>query len=1023
MSMPAQKIRPAREQYDKMTDGFFKKRLQRKIKPQKEVLMEKTLAKYHQEQVRQEQAAQKELQETIQKELEAKAQKRKAELNKLQRNAGFMDEWLEKGLKEWRINILKKKQREKEDEKFQLRQAEMTLTMLQKTKQDAKDETYREIIDFEKRLPKKSPTRAVPVPEDAEIAEPSPASEAKTSPTLEKMTTAKSFGKYMQVGYNKEREQRRRKMLMDQGKMQRELEAKRREDDLVEKMNRLSRQEQELEYEAWRTSQCKAVIVENRKLREARYQKREDLDTEVAVIREEEALTGLRAQLERVVSIEQERAENYTVARKQFKRNANAIACQEFFDLVFDLADEAFKHQQTLDSAELDPRNWREWTQLFVDKLPMAANSPITYGTEKVKDQKLEIANARLDYLELLDYLGSRYQWARTQLGAEGAAKLINNFELGNAVRTLITLSYPPLPQPDRPKIPLDVKLKLSIIGYAYGGKKTQARLLASKHGISLISLEELIQAALKESEPLQLDDLPMAEDSKKAPAAAAKVEPDPALKQIGLEIREALIAGKEVSDLVAVKLIMHELRKKFGFTSRQDYYNSSKQNLSSVKPHEKISVEEAAAPAIIPPETTQPAAAEIKEENQEIRIEKNEQNEQQPEPEAEPAKVKGFILVDFPSTLNQAKLLEEALSGYICPEDKEIEIKEQLLSESAILAEPTPLAAPPKKLIPSGLDAVLWLKTTKTECIKRAFWLKKDVKNDTMYHVLYNPPPTSSNDIVEKLQTSADSELPNAMLTDRHIAFEMAISALAKWLRQFGDEKRARCLLQEIETPAQDPAKPLEGAAAESINSVHSMISEVVNKVMLANTEEEQAFVNKVAAEIDFERSVAAAKLDFEQRSMTYEDQLAHKIVELERKKAEEAAEAERAEKLAKEAKKEAKKDSKKEAKKAPPAAAEEAKKAAAEAEQKKVAPEEPKLEPPTVPEILAKLAEEKPKEVPAVQIEDSFKRISNNFFLSFAAAMVANTQKINSGPTRNVENRQQNIYRKCEEKHETYP
>ena len=39
---------------------------------------------------------------------------------------------------------------------------------------------------------------------------------------------------------------------------------------------------------------------------------------------------------------------------------------------MFDIADEAFKHQQTLDSAEIDPRNWHEWLQLFIDGLPLA---------------------------------------------------------------------------------------------------------------------------------------------------------------------------------------------------------------------------------------------------------------------------------------------------------------------------------------------------------------------------------------------------------------------------------------------------------------------------------------------------------------------------------------------------------------------------------------------------------------------------------------------------------------------------
>jgi len=39
-------------------------------------------------------------------------------------------------------------------------------------------------------------------------------------------------------------------------------------------MKRQSKQEEELGYESWRTNQCQTVIEENRKLREAKYDKR-----------------------------------------------------------------------------------------------------------------------------------------------------------------------------------------------------------------------------------------------------------------------------------------------------------------------------------------------------------------------------------------------------------------------------------------------------------------------------------------------------------------------------------------------------------------------------------------------------------------------------------------------------------------------------------------------------------------------------------------------------------------------------
>ena len=951
MSMPAQMIRPAREEYDKMTDNFFKKRLQRKIKPQKVVLMERTLQKYSLEQRRQEEIAAKEKRETQVREIEAKAQKRKAELNKLQRNAGFMDEWLEKGLKEWRGNMFKKKTREKEDEKFKLKQTEFHLSKMQTKKQETKQDTYSEIQSFEKRLtqsPNAKRQKLKPMAVEGEDEAALLAESVPGSPSRQRIAPIPKETKYKQVQYNKEREQRRRKMLMDQSKMQRELEAKRREDELIEKMNRLSRQEQELEYEAWRTSQCKAVVTEDRKLREARYHKREDLDTEVAMIREEEALTALRAQLDRNGEIERERAELYTVARKQSKRNDNAMECQEFFNLMFDLADEAFRQQQTVDAAELDPRNWREWTQLFVEKLPMAANSPGTYsvtGSEVAvpSKQAFDAANARLDYLELLDYLQSAYQWARGEgmkkPAEEGVAelKLINNFELGNAVRTLIGLNYPPQKKADRSRLSLDVKLKLAIIGYAYGGKKTQSKLLADKHGIALIKVEDLIEEALKSVEEKQ-DEVEAASPKEEGKSESKKEDIE--LKRMGGEIRQDILAGREVSDIHCVQLIVHRLQQMFGFLTGAEFCAQTKQALLKQphkapvvpilpvtkvengleikqeakheeekkevqvekKPEEKVPVapeekkpesEAKKEPSVPAPAPTVDSHPEIKEENQEFTLPAPEPGKSVPG-QSEAQKVKGFILVDFPSTLNQAKLLEGALSGYVCPSDREVALKETLLSEAEVLAKPTPLAQPPQELIQSGLDTVFWLKTSKEECIRRAFGLKKDVKNDTTYHVLNNPPPTANGDVIEKLQPPPDSELINAMLTDRHIAFEIASSSLMKWLKTFGDAKRGMCLLQEIETPAMVKDELVIDAANQNVNAVHTLISNVVGKVLEARNDEERAFNSGITDEIHMEEMQEAARLDYEQRGMIFEEELARKLIEEEKKAAAEEEEGE---------------------------------------------------------------------------------------------------------------------------------
>ncbi len=57
------------------------------------------------------------------------------------------------------------------------------------------------------------------------------------------------------------------------------MEQQKRKDQVLERLKWQAKQEEELVYEKWRTEQCKQVIIDNRKLREARYDKRKEIDT------------------------------------------------------------------------------------------------------------------------------------------------------------------------------------------------------------------------------------------------------------------------------------------------------------------------------------------------------------------------------------------------------------------------------------------------------------------------------------------------------------------------------------------------------------------------------------------------------------------------------------------------------------------------------------------------------------------------------------------------------------------------
>lgn len=169
----------------------------------------------------------------------------------------------------------------------------------------------------------------------------------------------------------KDREKRRRKMIVDQGKTHSEMEQKARESQIVERIKRQAKQEEELAYEQWRTNQCKNVIIENRKLREARYDKRRELDQQTANWREEEMLNSMKDQMTREMKTLQERDEEMRIAQKQAQRQKKNDYANTLFDAIFEISNEAFILQQKSDKEEIDSRNWHEWMQLFIEELPI----------------------------------------------------------------------------------------------------------------------------------------------------------------------------------------------------------------------------------------------------------------------------------------------------------------------------------------------------------------------------------------------------------------------------------------------------------------------------------------------------------------------------------------------------------------------------------------------------------------------------------------------------------------------------
>ena len=164
-----------------------------------------------------------------------------------------------------------------------------------------------------------------------------------------------------------------------------------------------------------------------------------------------------------------------------------------------------------------------------------------------------------------------------------------------------------------------------------------------------------------------------------------------------------------------------------------------------------------------------------------------------------------GWVLVDFPCSYAQAKLLEEAMSGYKPTEELDPTNREKEMEEAFLLVQPTGKEEPPKVLIKSGLDAVIWFDCKTNEVQRRADGRRIDIEdigksNATFYHVDDAIPPTEEAPLCERLEPIDEDANHASSIVDRIVSFDQQSRSLQKWLSSFGAESSQQNLLQVID-------------------------------------------------------------------------------------------------------------------------------------------------------------------------------------------------------------------------------
>ena len=403
--------------YDTFDSKHFYETLQRKTRAQKEIDLENKLKRFEDFKIEQN----KKIKQAIAEEQYRLEQERAINIrnhrNKNQRYHAFLQQFEEKGINNWKNNMLRAKQREIKDVQFQLNEAQKIQKNLYRGIAKNIAIYHHEIKQFEENFGKNGKKRtdlnqgkkeenekkgesnehhiaAANVPNDLENMPGKSGIQTNsnfgTAPHFESVDVRAAnicSGIYQKIMLDNrtktERNRRRRKIIVEQSKAQLEIENKRREEQYIGKLAKQSNQEKQLTYETYRVNQCKNIIRENRNLREEMYKKRDEGNKEFQKMNEDNYLKFNIENFHRDQEKEDNRKKDLEISQKQKQRNQNSDICRSMVDLIVDISDKAYEYQQINDVEEIDPRVWREWTNLFKNNESVLYKQP-----EEVKEKK-----------------------------------------------------------------------------------------------------------------------------------------------------------------------------------------------------------------------------------------------------------------------------------------------------------------------------------------------------------------------------------------------------------------------------------------------------------------------------------------------------------------------------------------------------------------------------------------------------------------------------------------------------------
>nr|AHC95150.1 sperm flagella 2 protein [Bos taurus] len=491
-----------------------------------------------------------------------------------------------------------------------------------------------------------------------------------------------------------QREKRRRRLLMDQLIAHEAQEEAYREEQLINRLMRQSQQERRIAVQLMHVRHEKEVLWQNRIFREKQYEERRLKDFQDALDREAALARQAKIDFEEQALRDKEIHEQIAIERAQARYEKHYSICAEILDQILDLSTKVADYR-LLTNNLIPYKLMHDWKELFFHGKPIYEQASLRHLPTKLSAEHLiELEKRNLldnnDYEEYKNMVG---EWALPEEMVENLPPS-NNCILGHVIHRLIESSLPPQVESTVPELP-SFAIKGCLLGKTFSGKTTALKALEKSFPIQVLSIDTLVQEAIQafhDKESVSgAHGLQKAPEEKALPVRQESDEDNQACTSSPKDVQDGSLAEAlpKKEDKTRLDTDARKAAKAEEVVASDSFSELTVRAQLGAKSERLLKKGKSISDILL------------------VSIMVNAINQI--------PMYKGWILDGFPMTLNQAKLLEEALTGY---NRNLIELEGKKSHTSTLAVDPT--ASKEVPLPPSAFDFVMLLDISDNSSLNR---------------------------------------------------------------------------------------------------------------------------------------------------------------------------------------------------------------------------------------------------------------------------------------------------------------